>query len=59
VLNIDGLPAAINAETRKFERTISLPASQDAIARLCRLAGDALETGLPEDYLTLPGRSDW
>jgi hypothetical protein len=40
--DVDDLLAEINAEQREFEQTIWPPASPDAIARLRRLARDAL-----------------
>jgi hypothetical protein len=55
---IDELLAEINAEKCEFSQTIWPPASQDAIARLRRLARDTLLTDLPEEYVTFLGRND-
>ena len=55
---IDELLAEINAEKREFSQPISPPASQDAIARLRRLARDKLQADLPEEYVTFLGRND-
>jgi hypothetical protein len=56
--DIDDLLAEINAEQREFEQTIWPPAAPDAIVRLRRLARDALQTDLPENYVTFLGRND-
>ena len=56
--DIDDLLAAVNTRKRAFAEMIQPPASPEAIARLRRLARDALRTDLPESYVTFLRRND-
>ena len=55
---INELLAEINAEKREFAQTIWPPASEDAVARLRRLAREMLSVELSEGYVTFLERHD-
>ena len=56
--DIDNLLAVIDAQERKFRRTIRPPASPEAIEGLRKFARDTLRTDLPQGYVTFLGKTD-